>query len=68
MWHSASTVVRQLVAALCPASRSTLRRITVDDAEGADEVFEMLMGNDIGPRRDFIVQGAYEVDADTIDA
>jgi len=58
----------QLAETTMDPRRRTLRRITIDDAEGADEVFEMLMGNDVGPRRDFIVQGAYEVDADTIDA
>jgi DNA gyrase subunit B len=26
-----------------------------------------LMGSDVAPRKDFIVQGAYEVDADAID-
>jgi DNA gyrase subunit B len=46
----------------------TLRRITIDDAEGAEEVFELLMGNDVAPRKDFIVQGAYELDAERIDA
>ena len=35
---------------------------------GAEQVFEMLMGNDVAPRKEFIVQGAYEVDADAIDA
>src|SRR3978361_938761 len=46
----------------------TLRRITIDDAEGAEEVFELLMGNDVAPRKEFIVQGAYELDAERIDA
>jgi DNA gyrase subunit B len=46
----------------------TLRRITIDDAEGAEQVFELLMGNDVAPRKDFIVQGAYELDAERIDA
>ena len=27
-----------------------------------------LMGTDVAPRKEFIVQGAYEVDADAIDA
>ena len=31
-------------------------------------MFELLMGNDVAPRKDFIVAGAYEVDADAIDA
>jgi DNA gyrase subunit B len=50
-----------------PRQRS-LRRITADDAEAAAEVFELLMGNDVAPRKEFIVQGAYELDADRIDA
>ncbi len=45
-----------------------LRRITADDAARAAEVFELLMGSDVAPRKDFIVAGAYEVDQDTIDA
>ncbi|UUP15498.1 DNA gyrase/topoisomerase IV subunit B [Aeromicrobium wangtongii] len=46
----------------------TLRRLTVDDGEEAAEVFELLMGNEVPPRKEFIVQGAYEIDADMIDA
>jgi DNA gyrase subunit B len=34
----------------------------------ADNVFELLMGNDVGPRRDFIVDGAAGLDRDRIDA
>jgi len=45
----------------------TLRRITFDDAEAAAEVFELLMGSEVAPRKEFLVQGAYEVDADAID-
>ena len=46
----------------------TLRRLTVDDAEVAASVFELLMGSEVAPRKEFIVQGAYEVDAETLDA
>ncbi|WP_353082451.1 hypothetical protein, partial [Tessaracoccus lapidicaptus] len=46
----------------------TLRRLTVDDAAAAERVFEMLMGNDVGPRKEFIVEGAYALEADRIDA
>ncbi|WP_232820053.1 DNA gyrase/topoisomerase IV subunit B [Nocardioides allogilvus] len=46
----------------------TLRRLTVDDAEVAAQVFELLMGSDVAPRKEFIVQGAYEVDVETLDA
>ncbi len=46
----------------------TLRRLTVDDAAIAADVFELLMGSDVAPRKEFIVQGAYEVDMGTLDA
>jgi DNA gyrase subunit B len=46
----------------------TLRRITVDDALTAETTFEKLMGNDVAPRREFIIEGAYALDAERIDA
>ena len=45
-----------------------LRRITAPDAEAAEAVFELLMGNDVAPRKDFIVAGAAELDRARIDA
>ena len=39
-----------------------------DDANAAAEVFELLMGSDVAPRKEFIVQGAYEVDVEALDA
>lgn len=50
-----------------PAHR-TLRRVTMNDAEAADSVFELLMGNDVAPRKDFIVDGARELERSQIDA
>ena len=50
-----------------PRSRR-LRRINATDAEAADAVFELLMGNDVAPRKDFIVAGAAELDRARIDA
>src|SRR4029079_3456821 len=62
----------QLAETTMDPRRRTLRRITIDEGAEAEEaanvVFEMLMGNDVAPRKEFIVQGAYEVDADAIDA
>ncbi len=46
----------------------TLRRITIDDAEEAENTFTVLMGSDVAPRKEFIVQGAYRLDQDQIDA
>ncbi|TNU76104.1 type IIA DNA topoisomerase subunit B [Miniimonas arenae] len=50
-----------------PAHR-TLRRVTMADATRAEEVFELLMGNDVAPRKDFIVAGAAGLDRERIDA
>ena len=50
-----------------PARRS-LRRMTVGEAAGAAEVFELLMGENVAPRRDFIIDGARELDLSRIDA
>jgi DNA gyrase subunit B len=45
----------------------TLRRIRIEDAEAATEIFSLLMGSEVGPRRDFIVAGAAELDPSRID-
>ncbi len=58
----------QLAETTMDPRHRTLRRITIDDAEGAEQVFELLMGNDVAPRKEFIVQGAYELDPESIDA
>ncbi len=50
-----------------PAHR-TLRRITMSDAQAAETVFDLLMGSDVAPRRDFIVDGAASLDRERIDA
>jgi DNA gyrase subunit B len=46
----------------------TLRRVTVPDAERAERVFELLMGSDVAPRKDFLVEGAADLDRERIDA
>ena len=58
----------QLADTTMSPKHRTLRRLTVDDAADAERVFEMLMGNDVAPRKQFIVEGAYALDADRIDA
>ena len=40
-----------------PGNR-TLKQITIDNAAEADQIFAMLMGEDVGPRREFIEENA----------
>ena len=58
----------QLAETTMSPRHRTLRRMTVDDGLIAESPFEMLMGNDVGPRKEFIVDGAYQLDAAAIDA
>ena len=44
----------------CAASPSTTAR-------PPPSVFDLLMGNDVAPRKEFLVQGAYELDENRID-
>ncbi len=50
-----------------PATR-TLRRITMSEVDAATEVFDLLMGSDVAPRKEFLVEGAAGLDRTRIDA
>ena len=43
----------------------TLKQITIDNAAEADQIFAMLMGEDVGPRREFIEENATYANIDT---
>lgn len=38
--------------------RRLLKQVNINDAAEADRIFSMLMGEDVGPRRDFIEEHA----------
>lgn len=44
-----------------------LRRVTSSDTHAAAEVFDLLMGSEVAPRKEFIVAGAAGLDRDRID-
>jgi DNA gyrase subunit B len=57
----------QLASTTMDRAARTLRRVNVADASAAESVFELLMGNDVAPRKDFIVQGSSGLSRDRID-
>jgi DNA gyrase subunit B len=40
----------------------------MEDAEAAGRVFELLMGNEVAPRREFIIDSADQLSRESIDA
>jgi DNA gyrase subunit B len=58
----------QLAETTMDPRHRTLRRVRMSDAAAAERVFELLMGNDVAPRKDFIVDGAARLDRERIDA
>ena len=58
----------QLAETTMDKTHRALRRVRVEDAANAEKVFELLMGNEVAPRRDFIVDSADSLERDRIDA
>jgi DNA gyrase subunit B len=51
---------------MSPATR-VLRRITLADATATTKTFDLLMGSEVAPRKDFIVAGADVIGRERID-
>jgi DNA gyrase subunit B len=58
----------QLAETTMDREHRTLRRVRVEDLAAAEKVFELLMGNEVAPRRDFIIDSADSFDTEKIDA
>lgn len=58
----------QLATTTMDRRHRTLRRVQMHDAEQAAQVFELLMGNDVAPRKEFIVESSDRLNRDRIDA
>jgi len=57
----------QLATTTMDRAHRTLRRVNIGDGEQATAVFELLMGNDVAPRKQFIIAGQ-GLDRDRIDS
>jgi DNA gyrase subunit B len=57
----------QLAETTMDPRHRTLRRIMIEDGKAATDVFNLLMGTEVAPRRDFIITGATELDLSRID-
>ncbi|MCR2785620.1 MULTISPECIES: DNA topoisomerase IV subunit B [unclassified Microbacterium] len=58
----------QLATTTMDRAGRTLRRVRLKDADAANAMFELLMGSDVAPRRDFIVESSDRLGRDRIDA
>ena len=54
----------QLWGTTLDPERRVLKRVEIEDARMASEVTEMLMGSEVGPRRQFIYEHADEAEID----
>jgi DNA gyrase subunit B len=57
----------QLATTTMDRRHRTLRRVRVEDAESAGRIFELLMGNDVAPRKEFIVDSSDRLSRESID-
>jgi DNA gyrase subunit B len=58
----------QLAETTMDRNARSLRRVRVEDAAAAELMFELLMGNEVAPRRDFIIDSADGFERERIDA
>ena len=57
----------QLAETTMDPRHRTLRRLTLDDADSAAAVFDLLMGSEVAPRKEFIVAGGGQLSEDDLD-
>ncbi|MEU5023641.1 DNA gyrase/topoisomerase IV subunit B [Streptomyces milbemycinicus] len=57
----------QLAETTMDPRHRTLRRINLSDLEAAERVFDLLMGNEVAPRKEFIASSAATLDRSRID-
>ncbi|GAA3637228.1 DNA topoisomerase IV subunit B [Streptomyces chitinivorans] len=57
----------QLAETTMDPRHRTLRRINISDLEAAEKTFDLLMGNEVAPRKEFITTSAATLDRSRID-
>lgn len=57
----------QLAETTMDPRHRTLRRINISDIEAAEQAFDLLMGNEVAPRKEFITNSATTLDRSKID-
>ncbi|WP_382465196.1 type IIA DNA topoisomerase subunit B [Streptomyces noursei] len=57
----------QLAETTMDPRHRTLRRINISDLEAAEKAFDLLMGNEVAPRKEFITNSAATLDLSRID-
>ncbi|MGS2590857.1 DNA gyrase/topoisomerase IV subunit B [Streptomyces sp. NRRL F-5135] len=57
----------QLAETTMDPRHRTLRRINIGDLESAEQIFDLLMGNEVAPRKEFITSSAATLDRSRID-
>jgi DNA gyrase subunit B len=57
----------QLAETTMDPRHRTLRRINISDLEAAEQAFDLLMGNEVAPRKEFITNSAGTLDRSKID-
>jgi DNA gyrase subunit B len=58
----------QLAETTMDPRHRTLRKVGIENAKHAEDTFDLLMGSDVAPRKDFIIAGASSLDRERIDA
>ncbi|MER8067668.1 DNA topoisomerase IV subunit B [Streptomyces sp. NPDC094034] len=58
----------QLAETTMDPRHRTLRRINIGDLESSEQIFDLLMGNEVAPRKEFITSSAATLDRSRIDA
>jgi DNA gyrase subunit B len=58
----------QLAETTMDPRHRTLRKVGIENAKQAEDTFDLLMGSDVAPRKDFIIAGASSLDRERIDA